>query len=334
MSPDPGGSFAPAGGADGTAPEAAAETHMQLPKEGTHRCTNCGAPVSDRYCAHCGQRVEHAVHSVWHFTLEATEDLTHADSRVWSTLIALLTKPGFLTREFLAGRRARYLPPLRLYLVLSVLFFFIASAGHHEARVISLGQDDRGHNTVNVRPLAEVDEMKPKAGETPQEREKRICGNVDYVGPAPAFVVPFIKSGCRNVIKADQREMTEAFFHNVPRAIFLFLPLLAVVMKLMYWRPRRYYVEHLLFFVHVHAFLFLLFSLIWVVEGFASKTLIGWLSTLTGIYLTYYIYAALRTVYGQGRLRTFAKFVVLVFAYLFGAALMLALTSVYSVLTL
>ena len=53
----------------------------------------------------------------------ATEDLTHADSRLWRTLAALLFKPGHLTREFLAGRRARYLPPVRLYLVLSVLFF-------------------------------------------------------------------------------------------------------------------------------------------------------------------------------------------------------------------
>src|SRR5512140_1528243 len=89
------------------------------------RCANCGAPVASRYCGECGQRVEHAIHSVRHFMLEVAEDLTHADSRLWRTMGALLFKPGFLTAEFLAGRRVSYLPPLRLYLVLSVVYFLI-----------------------------------------------------------------------------------------------------------------------------------------------------------------------------------------------------------------
>src|SRR5207245_1863262 len=95
-------------------------------------CANCGATVTDKYCGRCGQRFEHKIHSVLHFTREATEDLTHADSRLWRTLFALLFKPGYLTREFLEGRRVRYLPPLRLYLVLSVLFFLVISTGQHE----------------------------------------------------------------------------------------------------------------------------------------------------------------------------------------------------------
>ena len=86
-------------------------------------CENCGAVVPFVYCGVCGQRREPPVYSLWHFVHVALEDLTHADSRLWGTLAALLFKPGSLTREFLAGRRARYLPPVRLYLVLSVVFF-------------------------------------------------------------------------------------------------------------------------------------------------------------------------------------------------------------------
>ena len=100
------------------------------------KCDNCGAAVPGKYCSHCGQRFEHAIHSVLHFTREAMEDLTHADSRLWSTLAALLFKPGFLTREFLSGRRVRYLPPLRLYLVLSVLFFLVIGATDRGPRVV------------------------------------------------------------------------------------------------------------------------------------------------------------------------------------------------------
>jgi hypothetical protein len=104
---------------------------------GVAACANCGALVTGHFCGNCGQRREHEIHSIWHFTQEATEDLTHADSRLWSTMIALLLKPGLLTREFLAGRRVKYLPPLRLYLVLSVRFFLILSFGNHDPKAIS-----------------------------------------------------------------------------------------------------------------------------------------------------------------------------------------------------
>jgi len=57
------------------------------------RCENCGAPVPGKYCGTCGQRLEAPVHSLWHFTRLATEDLTHADSRLWHTLGTLLFRP-------------------------------------------------------------------------------------------------------------------------------------------------------------------------------------------------------------------------------------------------
>ena len=60
-----------------------------------------------------------------HFAAEAFESISHADSRLWRTLWYLLARPGFLTREFFEGQRVRYLPPFRLYLVISVLFFLI-----------------------------------------------------------------------------------------------------------------------------------------------------------------------------------------------------------------
>ena len=85
------------------------------------------------------------MHSLWHFASEAMEDLTHADSRLWSTVGALLFKPGFLTCEFLAGRRVKYLPPLRLYLVLSLLFFVIAALNRGEEVTVLVMQIGRAH---------------------------------------------------------------------------------------------------------------------------------------------------------------------------------------------
>src|SRR5262245_51891783 len=97
------------------------------------------------------------MHSLREFLAEATEVFTHADSRLWRTIRPLLLRPGFLTREFLRGRRARYLPPFRLYIVASVLFFLFASLGSHTPHFIGFGTDDKGVPTS----VTLVDPTKP-----------------------------------------------------------------------------------------------------------------------------------------------------------------------------
>jgi hypothetical protein len=300
---------------------------------GEPNCANCGAPLSGKFCSNCGQRREHEMHSVWHFTQEATEDLTHADSRLWSTMTALMLKPGLLTREFLAGRRVKYLPPLRLYLVLSVIFFLILGSGaEHEPRAIAV-RTSNGKPSVSMINPNQVDILAPKPGETPEQRVDRVC-NPDYDGPLQRFVIPFLKKGCRRSLLDNGHTVGEATLHNIPRAMFIFVPALAVVMKLMYWRPRRYYVEHLLFFVHTHAFIFALFGLYVLLLRLVPAVLDDWIQLVVWGYTAYYLFVSMRRVYGQGRFITFVKYTALSFTYLIGAALTLALTVTYSVYAL
>jgi Protein of unknown function (DUF3667) len=289
-------------------------------------CANCGAAVPGRFCGRCGQRLEHEQPSVLHFLREAIEDLTHADSRLWSTLGALLFKPGFLTREFVAGRRVRYLPPIRLYLVLSVLFFLIAAADPEPPQAVHF---QHGSGTVELLS-PESAALAAQPGETEQQREARVC-SPDYDGPLRSFVVPFLTKGCRNFVADRGRTVAEAFWHNMPKALFVFLPLLALVMKAMYRRPNRYYVEHLLFFLHNHAFAFLVFGLLALVAYFVPSSIGNLLETVVWLYVLYYLFVSMQRVYEQSRWLTLAKFVVLFFAYVCGAALTLGLTAMYSV---
>jgi hypothetical protein len=292
------------------------------------RCENCGAPVTQRYCAECGQKIEAPVHSLWHFMKLAAEDLTHADSRLWRTLAALLFKPGYLTREFLRGRRARYLPPLRLYLVVSVVFFLLAAAMQQEFTVLQFDSPHAG--TAELSPAAGAG-----AAESAEQRSQGIC-NVDtkpYTGPWARQLAPLLAQACRNT-KADKaHSLQQVFMHNLPRAMFLFLPLLAGAMMLMYWRPRHYYVEHLLLLVHDHAFVFLVLVLTWGLEALLPFAAVA-LRRALFLYIVWYMYRSMRVVYGQARWLTIAKLVLLSFFYLVSGAVMLALTSVYSALTL
>jgi hypothetical protein len=297
------------------------------------RCENCRAAVTGKYCGTCGQRVEPPVHSLWHFTQVAAEDLTHADSRLWRTLAALLFKPGHLTREFLVGRRASYLPPVRLYLVISVAFFLVASAVQTPFTVVQFDSAKVTHSKVaTVEKLEDLPALKPKAGETPEQGADRLCANANYNGPWASTLQPVFRQACRKSVLDDRRDLQQAFLHNIPRAMFVFLPLLAGLMMLMYWRPRHYYVEHLLLFVHNHAFAFLVLGVALLLGKLVPR--IPGLDFAIFLYFTWYMYRSMRVAYGQGRLLTMSKLVLLAFFYLLFASLMLAATSLYSVLML
>jgi hypothetical protein len=275
-------------------------------------CANCGEPVSGRFCSNCGQRLEHHVHSVWHFASETFEDLTHADSRLWSTVGALLFKPGFLTCEFLAGRRVKYLPPLRLYLVLSLLFFVVAAFNRGEATTVLMVPQEGSHTLA----------MKPLNARDSEEACKRLA--------AHGALGRLLSEGCHKAVQDNGRALTETYKHNIPRAIFLSLPLLALALKPLY---RRYYVEHLLFLLHDHAFIFLWFSVYNAIcLLIPSDAVQEGLFLVFLLYVPYYYFRAMRQVYGDGPGLTIGKFTVLSLAYLVVAVLLLVATGTYSVL--
>jgi hypothetical protein len=300
-------------------------------------CDNCGATVSGHYCANCGQKAEHAVHSLWHFLSEVTEDLTHADSRLWLTLKALVFKPGFLTCEFLAGRRARYLPPIRLYLVMSVLFFLVVALN----TALTNSRPPPTLAQIQAQATSEEDKEELKAmsekyplflGADINERGEKACADMPYDGPWKERIRPLLRETCVRAAK-DSHEVRAEFLHNLPRAIFLLLPILALLLKPLYRRPPRYLVEHLLFLLHNHAFLYLAFGLLGFVGAFPdSDTATDLLLWAIALYIPYYYYRGMRRVYGQGTARTLGKLTVLSLAYSVLAVVVLVATAMYSVL--
>src|ERR1700685_605948 len=103
---------------------------LDTPPAPPARCKNCNAALLGRFCVNCSQAADVHVPSTVELLHEMLEGLTHSDSRLWRTLKLLWFKPGRLTEEFVAGRRVAYLPPFRLYLILSIVFFLVASFVH------------------------------------------------------------------------------------------------------------------------------------------------------------------------------------------------------------
>src|SRR5690606_38451168 len=100
---------------------------MQHRPRADKTCLNCRRVVPERYCTHCGQENIQPRKSFHYLFTHFVEDLVHYDSSFYKTVKALLFRPGRLTNEYLIGKRKTYVPPVKLYIFISFLCFFILS---------------------------------------------------------------------------------------------------------------------------------------------------------------------------------------------------------------
>ena len=372
-----------------TSPPVPVVSPPEPPQPLTLVCANCHATLSGEYCAACGQRHEPHVHTVAHFAGEAFESVSHADSRLWRTLWYLLARPGFLSKEFFAGRRVSYLPPFRLYLVISVLFFLTVHLP--EGAVIELDDEPSAQNVEQMNSLAEVIEQgvgtrneqlknaasvireeaakekaaldaqklneesdadtdekpadKPFSGLAKQNGMTEFCDAFKKADPTANENYARLRSACAKISDDGGRELARTVVQNLPRAMFVFLPLLALAMKPLYWRPKRYYVEHLLFLIHNHAFIFLMLTMLAVLElaTLELTTLglkpvvercLGIVKFAAWVYIIWYVFRAMRNYYRQGWWLTFVKYLQMGLSYISAAVLVLVLLAMYSAISL
>jgi hypothetical protein len=333
-------------------------------------CRNCDAPLTGPYCAQCGQHAHDSARSLGALLHDAWHVITHVDSRFWSTLWLLLTRPGQLTLEYFAERRARYVPPVRLYLVISILFFGLNSLQSLLRPEVTLtDQDALKHVAVDLEEfrrdarqaalearkgaaagnttLAADDAAKVAAGGTaqaaPAEARDESGGlnldleDCDKLKVSPHWLEQPLRDACRRNLADHGKTLKHAIGANIPKMMFVFLPLIALLMLLLYWSPRRYYVEHLVFVLHNHAALFLamvLLSLLeiaaWLLPALQRPAAVGGVAVLC--YAAWYVYRSMRRYYGQGRWLTAGKLMLIGFAYLLCLLLTLLGTVVVSLL--
>jgi hypothetical protein len=281
------------------------------------RCKNCNAVLLGRYCVNCSQAADVHVPTTRELLHELLEGLTHSDSRLWRTLKYLWFKPGRLTQEFVAGRRAAYLPPFRLYLILSLVFFLI----------FSFWQPPGGK-------FIQFDTSKEELS------AEKLCGQIDL---SSIKGLPDINQRAKHACEEIYRDKGENWLHlalgTMPKAMFIFLPLVAFLHMLMYWRPRYRYAEQLLFFVHLHAFYFSV-AIVMIMAVNAAHSwpklhgVSGTLESLLGWSMPVYTVVAMRRVFTKSWLGAVFKAFVLFIVYMAVFALTLTGVFVYAALQL
>lgn len=326
-------------------------------------CLNCSTPLAGQYCANCGQRARSRLISLWELISDAFGDLFELDSRLWRTLIPLFARPGLLTRDYLEGRRVRFMPPFRTYLVLSIIFFLIAffdpkkdlqilfePEATDSAAVSDSAEGTGGVEQTGQEVLQQLEEAGVELSEEDKEELKKTteglsinlsdgsaesaCQFDDFENTSlPPWLAKRLTKErllrvCEKVTANDGRDFLNQLLDNVPAALFFLLPLMALVLKVLYPLSKRYYVEHLLFVVHFHAFFFLVLTLQILLARTGALVAVPQGALTTAIvalsfYIPVYLYKAMRRVYGQGHLLTLLKYLMLVVAYAIGFSLVL-----------
>lgn len=266
----------------------------------TDSCAGCGAELlGQRYCGVCGERkLESGDYSLLRFLEHGLHEVTSLDAKALRSMLALLARPGFLTSEFLAGRRRRYLKPITVFVLTNAAFFLVGyRLGLFHTKLAGFLSGDLGSLYA---PLV-------------ARKATALALTTEQFGQRFDEIAPDI-----------QRTL---FFFSIPALAAVLAPLFR----------RRYFVEHLVYSTHFHAF-FLLLTLIWLPLLFVVFGLVayaGWPApflffTKQGVLLpllagmAVYHGIALPKVYGAGRWGALALAVALpvaevaIWQYVFG----------------
>lgn len=331
-------------------------SHLRQRKE--MNCLNCGSIVLGRFCQNCGQENIEPKESVWHFLLHFFNDVTHFDGKFFTTLKDLLFKPGHLSREYMNGRRAEYLNPIRMYLFTSFLFFLVFFSSFHlkdsqfvsddfvlkgktREQVQKMPQKDFDEFTSllnNGKPMTRdgfnnyIDSAKTASGIHFTNRAYKSQTEYDSLLKAGVIKHNWLKRKLVNKeiefdakYNKDQAKSVKAIIaaliHNFPQMLFVSLPFVALLLKLLYIRHKQfYYVSHAVFTIHFYIFVFIVMLAtigISKLETFTNWNWMGYINGTLTLMTFFYLYKAMRNFYHQQRGKTVLKYFLFLFSFLF-----------------
>jgi len=325
-------------------------THLREEK----KCLNCGNEISDRYCSHCGQENVNPKESTGHLVGHFVSDITHYDSKFLTTIRDLLFRPGFLTTEYLTGRRVRYLNPVRMYIFISFIFFITLFAQKKNEMHASENQSPLQHLNTEKQYLA--DSLKKSLrhirdssvyGKLKDSVVRNIAASLDTIVPATdtsesigisvstrGFLFTRTENRYNSLQEYDSVQKSlpdkekdgffgrlftrknisikkrlgsaseiaveEEFQHNVPKLMFVLLPLFALLLLIFYRKRKVTYAGHIIFSVHYHSFAFLVLFLMNLVNMIAPSFSFSITVLIISLLLLYlYLVVALKNVYRQ-----------------------------------
>jgi len=342
-------------------------------------CLNCGTILEGKYCHNCGQENLELKESFGHMMNHAISDYFHFDHQFFHTLKPLLFKPGFLTNEYMAGRRAQYLHPVKMYIFISIIYFLLLFNTAHDGDFVKINGKPLTESSKHLDSLRKSlakdhnlsaaskskilnDEIKHQA-----EIDKRVDADTVNKNFKSGLLIITADTSYKSYIAKQQKlpeakkdgwfaklynkkafdyktkygtHSREVFFeevrHNIPKMMFLMLPLFALILKITFWRNKKFYVEHLIFAFHLHCFIFIFLAIVMVLLKLSPATgpITDIITFVAGVYILWYVYKALKIVYQRSVFRTITKFMGMYISYMITLVFCFTLVLVISALLL
>ena len=261
----------------------------------------------------CGQENTEPKQSIGHLISHFFNDVTHFDGKFFSTLGTLIRRPGLLTLEYMRGRKASYLDPVRMYLFTSAIFFlvFFKTSGHvsdtigaGNERVDAATIENMSDSSLRAYSLQTYDSLLSRQELTRRVEQKNSlqfiifgvklennlsAGMYDSVQQAlppnkrDGFFMTYAKRAAirlNEIYKKDPKhffgKIVNNFLHGLPQMLFISLPIFALILKLLYSRRKQfYYTDHVIFTIHLYIFTFIIILLILVLEKFDTPATVG-----------------------------------------------------------
>ncbi|MGE5429849.1 MAG: DUF3667 domain-containing protein [Syntrophomonadaceae bacterium] len=267
-------------------------------------CLNCGYQFKDEnnYCPSCGQQ-NHTLNVPFkHLVLEFLEGTIHLDTKIFQTFKFLLFKPGFLTREFNTGKRATYVPPVRIYVFVSFIFFLLAgyNSGHKFEEKGNKIKDKKSLALLQIGPSDTNDKA------SIQKRDSLLASKAVKNSAIAHFALSMSK-------KSEGTELNHIVLKNISYLMFFLMPLFAFFVFLFNSQRGHYYYEFLIYSIHLHSFLFILFIFFVLIMTFLFES--GWLVFAAIVISIYYFIVSMKNAFPQKTSQALLKSLSLVVIY-------------------
>ncbi|MFV7235248.1 DUF3667 domain-containing protein [Flavobacterium sp. ZB4R12] len=337
-------------------------------------CLNCRYVVENRFCPNCGQENTDIRKTFHHLFIHFFEDLTHYENAFWKTIKNLLFKPATLTKEYLSGKRLSYLAPVRLYIFISfVTFFLITVFPNEESSLVNINEKEPITNPINDSlknqnktsdnilnaevSTKEKDSIKNNIAKTGKKEEFLNFGyksvqeldSIQQHAPESEKLSDFsylINRKFQEVKDKNKEELfekfTESFINNFSKVLFIYMPLFAFFLWVFHNKKRWYYFDHGIFTLHYFSFLLLVFLILFlftkILPLFGDSNgidfIIGVLNFVGISWMLYYFFPAHHRFYGETRTVSFIKSILLFFINFIMLIIILTLFAIYTFINL
>ncbi len=302
-------------------------------------CPNCGETEVGKYCPNCGQSNKDFNKPVKEIIGDLLDSI-NLDIRLLNTLVPFFTKPGFLTEEYFKGRRKRYVPPMRMYMIVSIIFFFLVQYASVDELRDDMNTVDHGEK--NSASIVINKDLKSAAlvSETDTSLKNNISlSNLDKQDfevikqetlndtTASSWEKQLVIGGLNAAEKKDV--FFSKFLNNLSYVLFLLMPFFALILSMILWKSRMLYIKHLIFSINFHAFIFGLSSIIILFNEYLPESVADYVLFLWwGIPL--YLMFGIRRFYQRNYLGAFFKMFGALSLYTFVISIVVVLILVFT----